>query len=119
MTMSCASAIGCGAGGSTQAIASIPGVRPVHAANDWDCLERENTDRAARVDAEVDEARVNSLHTVMARIGFGTQQATRSRMEADPDQLVVDGLLSTGERARLAAEQTSEHLSRLFRPRTS
>jgi hypothetical protein len=26
----------CGAGGSTQAIASIPGVRPIHAANHWD-----------------------------------------------------------------------------------
>src|SRR3954470_3976346 len=26
----------CGAGGSTQVIATIPGVRPVHAANHWD-----------------------------------------------------------------------------------
>ena len=26
----------CGAGGSTQAIATIPGVRPIHAANHWD-----------------------------------------------------------------------------------
>ena len=26
----------CGAGGSTQGIATIPGVRPIHAANHWD-----------------------------------------------------------------------------------
>src|SRR5918911_3366140 len=51
----------------------------------------------------------------MGLIEFGTQQATRSRMEADLDQLVADGLLSTEDRARLAADQSSEHLSRLLR----
>ena len=51
----------------------------------------------------------------MGNIEYATQRATRSRMESDLDQLVAEELLSTDDRARLAADQSSEHLSRLLR----
>ncbi len=92
-----------------------PDARPTARSILEDCLERESTDRAARLEAEADEARLKNLHTVLGLIESGTQKATRSRIEADLDQLVVDGLLSTEDRARLVVDQSSEHLSRLLR----
>ena len=43
------------------------------------------------------------------------EEALRARMEGDLDQLVADGVLSAEDRARLAADQSSEHLSRVLR----
>jgi hypothetical protein len=55
------------------------------------------------------------MRTVLGNIEYATERATRFRMEADLDQLVLDGILSTEDRARLASDQASEHLSRLLR----
>jgi hypothetical protein len=43
-----------------------PDARPTARSILEDCLERESTDRAARIDAEADEPGLKSLHTVMA-----------------------------------------------------
>jgi hypothetical protein len=80
-----------------------------------DALEREQVDQAALVQAEADAAREASAKTLLGRMELVTQTAVRARMEADLDDLVVEGLLSVEDRARLAADQSSGHLSQLLR----
>jgi AAA domain len=78
-------------------------------------LEREDVARAALVEAKLDAAREASMRTVIGRMELFTGEALRARLEGDLDRLVADGVLSVEDRARLAADQSSEHLSRLLR----
>jgi conjugative relaxase-like TrwC/TraI family protein len=80
-----------------------------------DSLEREATGRAATVEADLDAARLANMKTVLGRLEDAVQRATRSRMEGDLDRLVGDGVLPVEDRARVAADQSSEHLSRVLR----
>ena len=76
---------------------------------------RANDTVAATVAAERDAAHASSMATLTAQVEVLTRHACRSRMERHLDDLVVDGALDPDARARLTADQASEHLSRLLR----
>jgi hypothetical protein len=78
-------------------------------------LERDDVARAALVEAKLDAAREASMRTVMGRLELFIGEALRARLEGDLDRLVAEGVLSLEDRARLAADQSSDHLSRLLR----
>lgn len=71
---------------------------------------------AAAVDvAASDELRREHAATLLGLIEDETRLACRQRLEADLDTLVAEGVLSEDLRARMGAEQGTEHLSRLLR----
>ena len=71
---------------------------------------------AAAVDvAAADEAHRRNAGTLLGLIEEQTHLACRTRLEADLDTLVADGVLSEAQRARFGAEQGAEHLARLLR----
>lgn len=80
-----------------------------------EALGREVDNRAARVEEEMDDARIASMDTILGRIEDGTRTACRDRLEQHLDELVADGVLGEVERARLGADQSTEHVSRLLR----
>ncbi len=53
--------------------------------------------------------------TLLGLIEDQTRLACRERLETDLDTLVADGVLSAEHRARLGADQGTEHLARLLR----
>lgn len=82
-----------------------------------DAMERDpdgRQDAAVRQDSD-DLDRLASAATVARRIEDGVRIACRARMENDLDQLAHDGTLTERDRARLAADQGTEYLSRLLR----
>ncbi|MGL5826628.1 MAG: MobF family relaxase [Nocardioides sp.] len=73
---------------------------------------------AATVDvAAADEELRSHAGTLLDLIETETRIACRARLERQLDGLVADGLLTDDQRARLGAEQGTEHLSRLLRIR--
>ncbi len=70
---------------------------------------------AATVVAEHEAAAETNAATVLGKIEALTRQATRARLEGHLDDLVADGTLTPDTRARLCADQGTEHLSRLLR----
>ncbi|WP_158220360.1 MobF family relaxase [Kineosporia sp. A_224] len=71
---------------------------------------------AAAVDvAAADEAHRRNAGTLLGLIEDQTHLACRTRLEADLDTLIADGILSEAQRARFGAEQGAEHLARLLR----
>lgn len=79
------------------------------------CLARTPTDRAALVEADDDQAHRQSTATTMARIEHLTRAACRDRLDRHLDDLASDGVLPEADRARLGADQATEHLSRVLR----
>jgi conjugative relaxase-like TrwC/TraI family protein len=78
-------------------------------------LDQAAQSASALVTAEADEARRTSMASVLGQIENHTRVACRERMERHLDDMVAAGTLDPGNRARLAADQASEHLSRLLR----
>jgi hypothetical protein len=76
---------------------------------------RANDTMAATVAAERDAEHAASMSTVTAQIEALTRATCRSRMERHLDDMVADGTLDETTRARLGADQASEHLARLLR----
>lgn len=78
-------------------------------------MAREDDPRSALVAAEQDEAHRRGMAQLLARQEVAAQIACRDRLERHLDDLAAEGLLSTVDRARLCAEQGTDHLSRLLR----
>jgi hypothetical protein len=78
-------------------------------------LEREVTNRAASVEAELDAARLASMDVLAGRYEAVVRTACRERLDRHLDELTTDGVLDPGTRARLGADQGTEHLARLLR----
>ncbi|MDQ1248939.1 MAG: hypothetical protein QG597_3313, partial [Actinomycetota bacterium] len=70
---------------------------------------------AATVASEQDAAHARSMSTITAQLEAETRAACRTRLEAHLDDLVAEGSLDEDIRAHLAADQATEHLSRLLR----
>ncbi len=71
---------------------------------------------AAAIDlTDADAARRANAATLFGLIEDETHLACRQRLDADLDTLTADGVLGEVERARLGADQGSEHLARLLR----
>jgi conjugative relaxase-like TrwC/TraI family protein len=80
-----------------------------------DSLERDASNRAALVEAELDAQRLSSIPLLAGRLETVTRVACRERMDRHLDDLVTSGELDADLRARLGADQGAEHLSRLLR----
>lgn len=81
-----------------------------------DVLERSTEDDdAALVRLERDVERLRSADTLLGRLEDAVRVACRARLERQLDQLQAEGVLSEVDRARLAEDQATEHLSRLLR----
>jgi conjugative relaxase-like TrwC/TraI family protein len=65
--------------------------------------------------AEADEAFLRSAATLTGLLEDETRLACRERLDADLEQLLIDGVLSEDDRARFGADQGTEYLSRLLR----
>lgn len=65
--------------------------------------------------AEADAAWRTSAETLLGLVEDHTRVASRTRLDADLDGLVADGVLSEAHRARFGADQGSEHLARQLR----
>ena len=78
-------------------------------------LGRTDTNQAATVEAERDLDRLASMSLLAGRAEALTRLAVRERTERHLDDLVADGTLDLDVRARLCADQGTEHLSRLLR----
>jgi hypothetical protein len=78
-------------------------------------MERETESVAALTLADRDAERLASMDTILGRIEEVTSLSVRGRLDNDLDRLVEDGLLSEGARASLAADQSTDHLSRVCR----
>ena len=61
------------------------------------------------------DAHRTNAGTLLALIEEETRVACRERLDRDLDTLTADGLLTDEDRARLGADQGTEHLSRLLR----
>jgi conjugative relaxase-like TrwC/TraI family protein len=70
---------------------------------------------AATVAAERDAAHATSMATLTAQIEAVTRAACTARLNAHLDDAVQAGILDEDARARLGADQATEHLSRLLR----
>ena len=70
---------------------------------------------AATVAAEHETAYQRSMATITAQLDTETRAACRDRLHHHLDDLVHDGILDEGVRARLGTDQATEHLSRLLR----
>jgi AAA domain len=79
------------------------------------CLEQDAESRAATVELEADLERRSPMATLAGQRETVVRQATRERMERHLDRLVEAGDLDQVIRARLCADQASEHLSRVLR----
>jgi hypothetical protein len=55
------------------------------------------------------------MATITARLEAETRTACRTRLESQLDDLAAEGILDEDTRAHLAADQATEHLSRLLR----
>jgi hypothetical protein len=88
---------------------------PTGAAVLSDVLGRTGLDAAATVTAETDRARRESAATVLAEYEDAVRQVCRTRLESQLDTLTAEGHLHADDRARLCADQGTEHLSRLLR----
>jgi conjugative relaxase-like TrwC/TraI family protein len=80
-----------------------------------DALSRESQSVAALTLQDRDAERLGSMDTIMGRIEEVTSLAVRGRLDSDLDRLVEDGVLSEGDRARLGADDSTDHLSRVCR----
>jgi conjugative relaxase-like TrwC/TraI family protein len=80
-----------------------------------EALSRESQSRAALTEQAEDADRLASMDTTMGRIEELTHLACRARLDGDLDRLVEDGVLSEDSRARLASDQSTDHLSRVCR----
>ncbi|MGL5825384.1 MAG: MobF family relaxase [Nocardioides sp.] len=69
---------------------------------------------AVDIDA-ADQQRANHAGTLLDLIEAETRIACRARLDRHLDELAAEGLLTDTDRARLGAEQGTEHLSRLLR----
>jgi conjugative relaxase-like TrwC/TraI family protein len=78
-------------------------------------LQREESNRAATVEAELDAERLTCMNLLAGRYEVVVRQACRERLDRHLDDLVTAGVLDAGTRARLAVDQGTEHLSRLLR----
>jgi conjugative relaxase-like TrwC/TraI family protein len=79
------------------------------------CLERDSQNRAATVEAELDAERLSHLGLLAGRYETIVRSACRERLDRHLDDLTTTGVLSEETRARLGADQGTEHLSRLLR----
>jgi conjugative relaxase-like TrwC/TraI family protein len=79
------------------------------------CLERDSQNRAATVEAELDTERLSNLALLVGRYETIVRAACRERLERHLDDLTATGVLDQETRARLGADQGTEHLSRLLR----
>jgi conjugative relaxase-like TrwC/TraI family protein len=78
-------------------------------------LTREQTNRAATVEAELDTERLSSMSVLAGRQEAVVRIACRERLDRHLDQLTAACVLDEQTRARLSADQGTEHLSRLLR----
>jgi hypothetical protein len=78
-------------------------------------MEREHDNRAATVEREHDLERATRLDGIAGHIEAITRTACRTRLENHLDDLTAAGPLTQTDRARLCADQGTEHLSRLLR----
>ncbi len=62
-----------------------------------------------------DAARRSHAGTLLALVEEESRVACRQRLDEDLDTLTAEGLLTDADRARLATDQGTEHLSRLLR----
>jgi conjugative relaxase-like TrwC/TraI family protein len=92
-----------------------PDARPSAFAVLADELQRDNEQRAALVEQEIDTEHLASMSTIVERLEHGTDAACRSRLDDHLDRLVEDGVLSEDTRANLAADGSTAHLSRVCR----
>jgi hypothetical protein len=76
---------------------------------------REQVAQAALVAAETDAERRESMDQLLGQIETLTRTAVRTRTERHLDDLADAGLLTEDQRARLCADQATDHLSRLLR----
>ena len=79
------------------------------------CLERDASNRAATVEAEHDTNRLSSMNLLAGRQEALVRIACRERLDRHLDHLTTNGVLDEDTRARLGADQGTEHLSRLLR----
>ena len=91
------------------------GVRPGADAVLAAAVERQSQDVAALVAKELDEARRERYDTLLDRYEDAERGATRRRLETHLDQLVDAEILSEADRARLCADQGTEHLAARIR----
>jgi hypothetical protein len=77
-------------------------------------LERDSSSRAATVEAELDAERLSSMSVLAGRLEAVTRAACRERLDRHLDHLTDTGVLDETTRARLGADQGTEHLSRLL-----
>jgi len=70
---------------------------------------------SATVAAERAAAHESSMATLTARVDAEVRQVCRTRTETHLDDLVAEGVLDEGTRARLAADQGTEYLARVIR----
>jgi hypothetical protein len=92
-----------------------PQTKPSAVAVLADAMERETESRAALMEQRADAERNASMDTLLGRIEEITHLACRGRLDEDLDRLVEDGVLSEGNRARLASDPSTDHLSRVCR----
>jgi AAA domain/TrwC relaxase len=78
-------------------------------------LERDGAQLSATAEALAHEEWTSSAATLDARIEDAVRMACRERLEQHLDTLVIEGVLSEGHRARLAADEGAEYLSRVLR----
>ncbi len=78
-------------------------------------LQRGQSNRAATVEAELDAARLSNMSVLAGRLEAVVRIACRERLDRHLDELTARGVLDPHARARLGADQGSEHLSRLLR----
>ena len=78
-------------------------------------LTTEADNLAARVQQERDAAWNASLATIAGKLEDVTHLATLERLDRDLDQLHADGVLTTADHARLAADGSRDHLARVVR----
>lgn len=79
------------------------------------CLDRDSQNRAATVEAELDAERLSNLGLLAGRYEAVVRSACRERLDRHLDDLTSAGVLAGETRARLGADQGTEHLSRLLR----
>lgn len=80
-----------------------------------DIVRRDGEAVAGLVALERDQARVEGMSWILGRQEDVVRRACRIRMESHLDRLAAEGHLDVVDRARLCAEQGTEHVSRLLR----
>ncbi|MQA15590.1 MAG: relaxase domain-containing protein [Pseudonocardiaceae bacterium] len=80
-----------------------------------DVIDQAQQDRSARAEQEQADLDARSAMTHVDRLAVGVGTVTAGRTAAALDALAAEGVLSDGDRARLAADESRDSLDRLLR----